>query len=83
MRLMYICIYTYVKVYMYISIYKYVYIHTRNYALAIASTSFPPGSHGSPLGITLGSRISKPKDMILDPKIMDLNRFSHVFYDLL
>ena len=48
----------------------HIYIHTRNYALAIASASFPPGSHGNTLGITLGSRISKPKVMILDPKIL-------------
>ena len=61
-------------------IYIYIYIYTRNYALAIASASFPPGSHGNPLGITLGSRISKPKVMILDPKIPVLNRFSHLFY---
>ena len=54
-------------------------MYTRNYALAIASASFPPGSHGNPLGITLGSRISKPKVMILDPKIAVLNRFSHFF----
>ena len=57
----------------------YNYIHTRNYALAIASASFPPGSHGNPLGITLGSRIARPKGMILDPKILVLNRFSHLF----
>ena len=57
----------------------YLYIYTRNYALAIASASFPPGSYGNPLKITLGSRISKPKVMILDPKITVLNRFSHFF----
>ena len=62
-------------------------MHTRSYALAIASASFPPGSHGNPLGITLGSRISKPKVMILDPLIQVLNGFSHIFvrfvYDFL
>ena len=46
----------------------HIYVYTRNYALAIASASFPLGSHGNPLGITLGSQISKPKAMILDPK---------------
>ena len=53
----------------------YTYIYTRNYALAIASAAFPAGSHGNPPGITLGSRISEPKVMVLDPKITVLNRF--------
>ena len=57
--------------YIYLHIITYIYIHryicTRNYALAIASASFPAGSHGNPLGITLGSRISEPKVMVLDP----------------
>ena len=49
-------------------------IYTRNYALAIASAAFPAGSHGNPPGITLGSWISEPKVMVLDPKITVLNR---------
>ena len=84
----YMCIYIYVYIYMYtympihiyvsthasIYIYKRIYIYTRNYALAIASASFPPGLHRNALGITLGSRMSKPKAMILDPKIVFLNK---------
>ena len=60
--------------------YPHIYI-LENYALAIASASFPPVSHGNPLGITLESRTSKPKVMIMDPKIMVLNWFC-CFYDL-
>ena len=68
---------------MYRCIHAYKYIWTRNYALAIASASFPPGSHKDPLGITFESRISKPKVMIPDAKIQVLNRFSRLFYGCL
>ena len=53
----------------------YIYIYTRNYALAIASAAFPAGSHGNPPGITLGSRISELKVMVLDAQMTVLNRF--------
>ena len=75
------CISLYMYNYICIDLYKYIYIYTRNYALAIARASFPPGSHGNSLGITLGSRISKPKVMILVSRISVLNRFSRLFCD--
>ena len=36
--------------FVYLSICIYIYIYTRNYALAIASASFRPGSHGRAIG---------------------------------
>ena len=67
--------YIYIHICIRLSMYTYTYIYTRNYPLAIVSASFPTGSHGNPLGITLGSLISKPKVMILDPKMQVLNVF--------
>ena len=40
----------------------YTCIYTRNYALAIASASFPPGSRGNLLGIAPGMLGSDPKN---------------------
>ena len=42
-------------------IYIYIYIRTGNYAPAIASTSFPPGSRRDPLGIPAGSTVCTSK----------------------
>ena len=80
---MYMCINIcrYMNIYTYIYIYICICIYNRNYALAVASASFPPGSLGNPLGITLGSWISKPTVMIIAPRIHLLNRFSYLFRD--
>ena len=59
----------------------YVYTYTRNYALAIASASFDPGSRRDPLEIPLASKVWSPKMPVLDPIIFVLNRFQQLFND--